>query len=104
MAVQVPDAGAERYLRMTRDLFGHEVTAAALDDDEYLLALHLEFPSGLAIKVSETGDESKAFNLPTSLIQVSPTGKTVQPQIGAKHFPVVKVRVPEWLAKDKGLI
>lgn len=89
---------------MSNDLFGHAPAPDVdLDDGEYLLALHHEYRSGLAIKVSEFGDEAKAFDLPLSKVTVSETGKFVQHQIGARKIPVVKVKIPEWLATRNGL-
>ncbi len=80
---------------MPRDLFGEAAQPSIdLDDDEYLLALHHEYKSGLAIKVSETGDEAKTFDLPLSQVEVSHTGKFVQHQVGAKKLAAIKVKIP----------
>lgn len=90
---------------MNRDLFGHAASPSIdLDDGEYLLARHGNAPSGLAIFVSETGDAGKTFALPVSKVTFVETGKHVSVRIGAAKFPVIKVKCPEWLAKEKGLI
>jgi hypothetical protein len=60
-----------------------------------------------AILVSETGDESKAIWLPKSHIEMHRDGKTTQGirKDGQKTtWPLVTVTIPEWLAKEKGLI
>lgn len=87
------------------DLFGHAPSPETeLGNNEYLLAHHDTSPSGLAILVSEYGDRNKTFWLPLSQIGISETGKYVSMRVGAEKFPIVKVRMWEWLAKEKGLI
>lgn len=101
---------------MSRDLFdlmtGNEpdapknggVDVTKLDFD---LVLHYDNPARAAILVSETGDESSAVWLAKSQIVINGDGKPV-PAIkkdGQRAtLPVIKVSVPEWLAKSKGLI
>jgi hypothetical protein len=87
------------------DLFGHAPSPEIdIDEGEYLLAHHDTAPSGLAILVSETGDRAKTFWLPVSKIKFSDTGRHVSMRIGAEKFSVIKAHIPEWLAKEKGLI
>lgn len=60
-----------------------------------------------AILVSDTGEASRAAWLPRSKIEIEHTGKLTQ---GTRSdgqivdLAVIEARVPEWLAKDKGLI
>lgn len=100
---------------MTRDLFhldedeppqtfngGVSVKTIELD-----MVLHYDNPVRDAILASETGEESSAVWLARSQIQMNQSGKKV-PAIkkDGQHtiLPVIAVSMPEWLAKDKGLI
>lgn len=71
------------------------------------MVLHYDNPVRDAIQVSDTGEESRAVWLPRSQIQMNPSGKKV-PAVkrDGQHtiLPVVTVAMPEWLAKEKGLI
>lgn len=108
---------------MNRDLVdmmggGHGRAPEHSDDDplpgktehcEFELVLHYDNEARGAILVSETGEEAKAVWLSKSEIQFTPTGKTApakttQGKLLAVQRPVVTVSVPEWLAKDRGLI
>lgn len=79
------------------------VTKSDLSD--YDLALH--YDTGKAVLVSDTGDEAKAVWLPKQHVEIERTGKTVT---GTKRngqktsWPLVTVTIPEWLAKEKGLV
>jgi len=71
------------------------------------LAMALHYDTGKALLVSETGEEANAIWLPRSQVECVPTDKTVDAvkkdgQIVA--LPLVTITIPEWLAKDKGLI
>lgn len=103
---------------MTRDLFdlmgGDDARKPrSLSDDiitksdlaDYDLAFH--YDTGKAVLVSDTGDEAKAVWLPKSHIEIVKTDKTVKgirKDGQAMNWPLVTVTVPEWLAKEKGLI
>ena len=89
---------------MTKDLFGNTPAPdVELDDGEYLLAHHDTSPSGLAILCSEYGDRHETFWLPLSQVTFLETGKHISMHVGAEKFTEIKVRIPEWLAKEKGL-
>lgn len=89
-----------------RDLFGQPVdeTTERADGEGYMLAHHAERDTDLAICVSESGDAHRLKFLPRSRITFRDTGKFVQVRIGAEKLAVIEVSIPEWLAKDKGLI
>ena len=70
-------------------------------------AMTLHYDTGKAVLVSDNGEESKAVFLPRSVIEIFDNGKT-GPAVN-RHgesivLPIVIVTVPEWLARDKGLI
>ena len=58
------------------------------------LALHIHIKTAKAILVSDDGDKEVAVWLPLSQIEMQPTNKN----------DICEVTVPEWLAKEKGLI
>jgi len=58
---------------------------------EFTVFLHRE--TERAALVSESGREERAFWLPKSRISITP-----------KTENIVEISVPEWLAKNKGLI
>lgn len=57
------------------------------------LTMQLHHDTGMAVLVSETGDEKKAVWLPRSQVEVE-----------VIKGNIVEVTLPEWLAKEKGLI
>lgn len=71
------------------------------------LFLHAESKRGMkeqgAIRVSSDADDIKAKWLPKSQVEFTPTGKRQRSKQGP-GVEVVTVTLPEWLAKDKGLI
>ena len=71
------------------------------------LEMVLHYDTGKAVQVSDTGEEKRAVWLPSSQIQINRNGRDV-PAVknDGQHtiLPVVMVTLPEWLAKDKGLI
>ena len=71
------------------------------------LEMVLHYDTERAVQVSDTGEEARAVWLPKSQIQLNPSGKKV-PSVkkdGQREIlPVVTVLLPEWLAKNKGLI
>lgn len=75
--------------------------------DNIELEMVLHYDTGKAIQVSDTGEEARSVWLPKSQIEIDSTGKKV-PSIkkDGQHviLPVVSIRLPEWLAKNKGLI
>jgi hypothetical protein len=69
------------------------------------MALH--YDTGKAVFVSSTGEEAKAIWLPKSQVEILNEGKTcgaIDKRGQHVTVPLVKITVPEWLAKDKGLI
>jgi len=69
--------------------------------------LHAESKPGMkevgAIRVSNDGDDTKAQWLPKSQVEFSLTGRRQRSKQGL-GVEIVTVTLPEWLAKDKGLI
>jgi hypothetical protein len=72
------------------------------------LAVHVDKPGNAAIRVSETGDDAKAFWLPRSTItEFDLTGKTTR---GTDRngqtvdLPLAEIEISEWVAKREGLI
>jgi hypothetical protein len=101
---------------MSRDLFdlmgGDEADVPMngeqpVQHDKIELEMVLHYDTGNAVQVSDTGEEARAVWLPKSQIQLNPSGKKV-PSVkkdGQREIlPVVSVNIPEWLAKNKGLI
>jgi hypothetical protein len=67
------------------------------------LALHNEHLNQ-SIMVSEFGEGGKVFPLPKSQIEYRMLrGKYVTATDGRK-LPIIEVEMPEWIAKDRGLI
>lgn len=56
------------------------------------VTVHLHHQTDKAVLVSDTGDKDDAVWLPLSQIEIAPDG--------AVHV----VTLPEWLAKEKGLV
>lgn len=90
---------------MSRDLFGiisggqNELGAG------YTLAHHAERDTALSIAVSETGDIRNLIFIPRKCVTaIRDLGMTMQCQVGAKLFPAVEIDMPEWLAREKGMI
>jgi hypothetical protein len=71
------------------------------------LCLHAESKGGQkeqgAIRVSSDGDDAKAQWLPKSQVEFSLTGKRQRSKQGP-GVEIVTVTLPEWMAKEKGLI
>ncbi|MGD9766791.1 MAG: hypothetical protein AB7U62_04030 [Pseudolabrys sp.] len=86
-----------------RDLFGEETKATRDDVGRVTLTLMHHGDAGACIKVSETGDLSSAVLLPKSQIEVVSAGRH-RGRLGAAKADVVEVAMPEWLAKDRGLL
>ena len=89
------------------DLFGETAgfdSAPDRESNEITLTLVLhDDTSPKSVKVSETGDDSKTILLPKSKISISATGRHTS-QIGYPKYPICEITMPEWLAKDRGLI
>lgn len=72
---------------------------------DFTVALH--YDTGKAVLISETGEEAKAVWLPKSELSIRDLGRTT-PAIkkGGVRVPVrlIEITVPDWLAKNKGLI
>ena len=98
---------------MTRDLFD-TMNGHSFDDDDKVerVKLHdfemvLHYDTGRAILVSDTGEEVRAVWLPKSKIEFHPGSKQVSAvkKDGQRvTLSVITVTIPEWLAKEKGLI
>ena len=98
---------------MTRDLFDIMDDGRGDDDNSVeRVTLHdfemcLHYDTGKAILVSDTGEESRAVWLPKSKVEINRDGKSVNAvkKDGQRVvLPVATITVPEWLAKQKGLI
>lgn len=91
--------------REPQSRFGDDDAVTKSDLSDFDLALH--YDTGKAVLVSETGEEAKAIWLPKSHVEIVRTDKTVtgsRKNGRAMNWPLVTVTVPEWLAKEKGLI
>jgi hypothetical protein len=79
--------------------------ATKSDLHDFEMVLH--YDTGKAVLVSDTGEEKRAVFLPKSQIEIHKQDKTspaVKRDGQRTVLPVVTITVPEWLAKDKGLI
>lgn len=96
-----------------RDLFDRDPDRFSGDDEivqrvklhDLTMALH--YGTGRAVLVSETGDEAKAVWIPKSQVEVLDTGMTtdvIKTSGEVVAVPLVVLTLPEWLAKEKGLI
>lgn len=86
-----------------RDLFGQDAKAERDDVGRVTLTLMHHGDAGACIKVSETGDLAKAVLLPKSQVEVVHSGRHGG-RLGRAKADVVEVAMPEWLAKDRGLL
>ena len=89
-----------------RDLFGETSgfdPAPDPDSKFVVLTLVIHGDAGATIKVSETGDERRIVLLPKSQIRIDPTGKHTS-EIGKPKYVIAEIEMPEWLARDRGLI
>lgn len=89
------------------DLFGYSTLDRGQETsgDTYALAHHEDRDTTLALAVSENGDARRIIFLPRSKLQgIRELGKTIQAQVGAPVYPAIEVKIPEWLAREKGLI
>lgn len=71
------------------------------------LTMALHYDTGKAVLVSETGEEAKAVWLARSQIEIAPTAQqtdAVKKDGEIIKVPLVTVTLPEWMAKQKGLI
>ena len=69
------------------------------------LIVHCDLPKNQAIKVSQTGDDARGFWLPRARIEdARPTGQFFQLRIGAPKLAVTEFTIPDWLARDRGLM
>lgn len=92
-----------------RGRFGDNETPPHTDDDSQSTSFTLieHYDTGKAIKVSEDGVDARAFWLPHSKIDIRRTTKQSQltlPDGQKKNAAVIEVTIPNWLAKEKGLI
>jgi hypothetical protein len=90
-------------MTVQRDLFGLDPSPAK-EEETVTLTLISQGDVGDAVKFSQTED-SETFLLPTSQIAVFNSGPTkTTHRLGHPKYPFVQVRMPLWLAKDRGLI
>lgn len=95
------------------DIMGNGRGRPPAEDDRVVKSdLHdfemiLHYDTGKAVLVSDTGEEKRAVFLPKSQVEIHRHDKT-SPAIkrdGQRTvLPVITITIPEWLAKDKGLI
>lgn len=75
---------------------------------EVTVAIHVDNPKRLAIRVSDTGDEASAHWIPRSLIEaITPLGKTTRGTDSHGQMvdlPMAEIEMPEWKAQELGLI
>ncbi len=64
---------------------------------------HLDRSTAKAVFVSSFGDRKQGSFLPKSQIEIEPTGQKERRWVGA-YDQRVCVTLPEWLAREKGLI
>jgi len=106
----------ERFQQPERGRFGDNEEAqthnrarvtGASDLVDITVCLHAESKKGMketgAIRISNDGDDTKAQWLPKSQVEFSLTGKRQRSKQGP-GVEIVTVTLPEWLAKEKGLI
>lgn len=107
---------------MTRDLVdimggsrGRAPERIGADDSEQVaervdlcdLDMVLHYETADAIRVSDTGEDSRAIWLPKRHVEFHREGKqsdAVRNDGQRTVLPVVNVTMPEWLAKDRGLV
>lgn len=81
--------------------------AGASDLTDLTMCLHAESKKGQkdqgAIRVSSDGDDAKAQWLPKSQCEFALTGRRQRSQQGI-GVEVVTVTLPEWMAREKGLL
>jgi hypothetical protein len=97
---------------MTRNLFD-SINGHSFDDNKvervklHDLEMVLHYDTGKAVLVSDTGEESRAVWLPKSKIEMLAGSKqcsAIKKDGQRTVLPVITVTLPEWLAKQKGLI
>lgn len=91
--------------RAPRDISDEHERVQKSDLHEFKMAQH--YDTGKAVFASETGDEAKAVWLPHSHIEIESHAQFTQgiTKSGKKlSLPLITVSIPEWLAKEKGLI
>lgn len=70
------------------------------------VALYVETKPGKpdegAIRVSDSGDDAKAVWLPKSQVEIERKGR--MKGADGRHYGVAVIALPQWLARDKGLI
>jgi hypothetical protein len=86
-----------------RDLFGDTVSETEDEVGKVTLTLAHHGDAGATIKVSETGDADHAVLLPRSQIKIISSGRA-RGSVGQSKAAVIEVQMPEWLAKDRGLL
>jgi hypothetical protein len=91
--------------RAPRDISDEHDRVEKVSLHDFKMALH--YDTGKAIHASETGDEAKAVWLPHSAIEIERHAqftKGVSKSGQQVSLPLITVTVPEWMAKQKGLI
>ena len=88
---------------MRHDLFGLDPSPDNEEaKGEVTLTLVVHGDVGISVKVSETGTARQCC-FPRSKIKIEPTGKTTH-RVGHPKYAICEITMPEWLAKDRGLI
>ena len=71
------------------------------------MTVALHYDTGKAVLVSETGEEARAVWLARSQVEITPTNRnTDTTKRNGQHEakPLIDITLPEWLAREKGLI
>lgn len=71
------------------------------------LAVVMHYDTGKALFVSATGEEARAVWIPRSQVEVYDEGKTspaIRKDGQRTTRPLICLVIPEWLAKEKGLV
>lgn len=90
-----------------RGRFGDDVEGGDGVSDSFTALMFFHHDTTSANLVSETGEERHAVWVPKSKASVTRTGKSGQGHKAngqALILPMVKVSMPEWLAREKGLV
>lgn len=90
-----------------RGRFGDDVAGVDGESDSFTALMFFHHDTSAANLVSEAGEERHAVWLPKSKATVRRTGKSGQGHKAngqSVMLPMVNVSMPEWLAREKGLL
>lgn len=94
----------DRFAPPERGLFGDNEAAAPIDGGvEIALVHHVDADRPSAVLLSINGDRARALWLPRSQISMEELGPPERRLRGKINQPV-RVTLPQWLARAKGLI